>query len=328
MERRLACSAAVLVLCAGLTSQALAHSVTYNFTGTVVNIDVIEGAPPLGSVQPTIGDTIVGIVTYNLDAPGTPFGFGEGDVVLGINYASPVPPAKMTFTIRGLTVEAATGTDVHVLVGVDLPSNLGELLVDEVIFAMDTSVPSPLSVVLRVEDTSRTVLRGPDLPAWIPLERFDLRRFEVYQIRGGFAHLFLTGTVRTLTPVARNAPIDVRPGQFPNRANPDSDDLVPVAVFTIPASHGESEFDALKLNPATVRFGESGVEAAPARSVHRDVDGDGYKDLLLFFKAADMQASCTTISAMLTGLTFRGQLVRGSDSIRTPPCREDSVHSE
>ena len=100
----------------------------------------------------------MGIVTYNLDAPGTLFGFGEGGVGC-INYAAAVPPAKMMFTIRGLTVEATTGSDVHVLVGADLPSNIvgQELLVDEVIFAMDASVPSPLGVVLRVEDT-----RGSD----------------------------------------------------------------------------------------------------------------------------------------------------------------------
>jgi hypothetical protein len=324
MERRLLRSAAVVVLiCATVTSQALADSVTYNFTGTVVHLDFIEGDPPLGNVTPQFGDTIVGTVTYDLDAPGTPFAFGGGNVVLGIDYASRVPPARMTFAIQGLTVDATVDSDVHVLAGVDLPSNLEGVDVDEVIFAMDTSVPSSLSVVLRVEDTSRTVLRGPDLPAWIPLERFDLRRFEVYQIPGGTGHLFLTATVHTLTPVARSAPIDVRPGKFPNRVNPRSAGVLPVAVFTIPPTQGQREFDALKLNPTTIRFGESGVEAAPVRSVRKDIDGDGYKDLLLFFRIADMQVSCTTISGMLTGVTFRKQLVRGADSIRTPSCVAD-----
>jgi hypothetical protein len=303
-----------------VADQAVAHSITYTFTGTVVNTNVIEGGSPFGSAHPRIGDAIVGTVTYSLDAPGTPFGFGENDVVLGISYASPSPPSKMTFTIRDLTVEATPGSDIGVTVGVDLPSNLEEISVDEVIFSMEASTPAPLNVNLRLEDTSRTALSSPDLPAWIPLERFDLRRFEVYQRQGDFAQLIVTGTVRTLTPVAQSAPIDIRPGQFPNRLDPSSNDVIPVAILTIPRSHDDVAFDALTVNPATVRFGPSGIEAAPVRFERRDVDGDADKDLLLIFKTADTETGCGTISGMLTGLTFNRKLVRGSDSIRTPQC--------
>jgi hypothetical protein len=320
MERRSSRNAAVLVALLFAADQAVAHTITYTFTGTVVNTNVIEGGSPFGSAHPRIGDSIVGTVTYSLDAPGTPFGFGENDVVLGISYASPSPPSKMTFTIRDLTVEATPGSDIGVTVGVDLPSNLEEISVDEVIFSMEAATPAPLQVNLRVEDTSRTALSGPDLPAWIPLERFDLRRFEVYQRQGDFAHLIVTGTVRTLTPVAQSAPIDIRPGRFPNRLDPRSNDLIPVAILTIPRSRDDVAFDALTVNPATVRFGPSGIEAAPVRFERRDVDGDADKDLLLIFKTADTETGCGTISGMLTGLTFKGRLVWGSDSIRTPKC--------
>lgn len=320
MERRSSRNAAVLVALLFVANQAVAETITYTFTGTVVNTNVLEGGSPFGSEHPSIGDSIVGTVTYSLDAPGTPFAFGENDVVLGMSYASPSPPSKMTFTIGGLTVESTPGSDVGVTVGVDLPSNLEEIPVDEVIFSMEAATPAPLQVNLRVEDTSRTALSGPDLPAWIPLDRFDLRRFEVYQIQGGFAQLIVTGTVRTLTPIAQTAPIDIRPGRFPNRLDPGSNGVIPVAILTIPRAHGNVAFDALSVNPATVRFGPSGIEAAPVRFERRDVDGDGDRDLLLMFKTADTEVGCGTISGMLTGQTFKGRLVRGSDSIRTQKC--------
>src|SRR5262245_21885086 len=106
MKSRLARNAALIVVPFLAVYPAFAHTITYEFTGTVVTIGVLEGGSPFGRAQPMLGDPIVGTVTYTLDAPGTPFS-GEGDDVNGIDYASSSPPSKMTFTIRDdLTVES------------------------------------------------------------------------------------------------------------------------------------------------------------------------------------------------------------------------------
>jgi hypothetical protein len=305
-------AAALMTILTALTT-ASAETITYEFTGTVVNVNWVEGG-----LRPLVGDEISGTITYELDAPGTPFGF-NGDVVAGMNYASPIPPARMTFTLQESTIESS-GSAVSILIGNDLPSNLGDGTSDYTIFAMNASTPAELEVVLRLEDTRRTVHQGVELPAWTPLERFDLRQFEVYHIENNLAQQVLWATVRTLTPVALVAPIDIRPGRFPNVIVPGSEDRVPVAILTTSEADGAS-FDANRVNPATVRFGEHGIEAAAARHVRRDVDNDGDTDLLLFFEIQKTQVECGTISGMVTALTHNGRLIRGSDSINARPCQ-------
>ena len=80
-------------------------------------------------------------------------------------------------------------------------------------------------------------------------------------------------------------------------------------------------FDATTASPTTLRFGRTGTEAAPARSALADVDGDGDLDLILYFNARATGIKCGDVSALLTGETFGGQAIQGSDSIRTVGCK-------
>lgn len=124
------------------------------------------------------------------------------------------------------------------------------------------------------------------------------------------------GSLRVVTsPPIRTVKIDVKPGSFPNSVNPRSRGRTPVAILT---SDG---FDATTVNPATVRFGPSGAEAAPVHSALDDVDGDGDLDLVLHFKTRATGIQCGDASVVLTGETFGGQAVRGVDSIRTVGCK-------
>jgi Tol biopolymer transport system component len=114
--------------------------------------------------------------------------------------------------------------------------------------------------------------------------------------------------------------IDIKPGRFPNRINPKSRDPIPVAILTTDA------FDAATVDLTTVHFGPTGTEAAPVHSILADVDGDGDADILLHFKTRDTHIEWGDTSASLTGETFSGRAIKGSDSIRTVWCKHHWSH--
>src|SRR4030095_9043491 len=127
----------------------------------------------------------------------------------------------------------------------------------------------------------------------------------------GWAVDFLTVGVQTTILIA----IDIKPGTLPNSINPRSKGVIPVAILTT------DTFDATVVDPTTVRFGPNGTEAAPVQSALEDVDGDGDTDMILHFKTQDTGIVCGDTSASLTGETFGGQAIEGSDSIKTVGCK-------
>jgi photosystem II stability/assembly factor-like uncharacterized protein len=113
---------------------------------------------------------------------------------------------------------------------------------------------------------------------------------------------------------ATSVEIDIKPGSSSNSINPRSNGNIPVAVLTT------SSFDASSVDPGTVRFGQTGKEAAQLRSSQEDVDKDGDLDLVLHFNTQQSGLKCGDSLAHLTGRTFDGQPVTGSDSVRTAGC--------
>ena len=113
--------------------------------------------------------------------------------------------------------------------------------------------------------------------------------------------------------------IDIRPGGFPNTVNLRSRGMLPVAILTTP------DFDAMQVDPDSVLLGDAGLSgtAVVFKSTIEDVNGNGFLDLLLFFKIAELvdnralDASSTVLT--LTGDTFDGISVEGSDSVRLVP---------
>ena len=108
--------------------------------------------------------------------------------------------------------------------------------------------------------------------------------------------------------------IDIKPAGTPNTINPNSHGDIPVAVLTT------NTFDAASVDPTTVRFGRNGT-AIPVHSALADVDADGDLDLILHVNTEDTGIQCGDTSGSLTGETFGGQPIGGSDSINTVGCR-------
>lgn len=115
-------------------------------------------------------------------------------------------------------------------------------------------------------------------------------------------------------PAPLLASIDILPGTFPNRLNPSSNAKLPVAILTT------GTLDAASIDPAKVRFGRSGTEAAASYSDLEDVDGDGDIDMLLGFPVRDTGLTCGDGAARLTGENLGGRSIVGSDSIEPAGC--------
>ncbi len=107
--------------------------------------------------------------------------------------------------------------------------------------------------------------------------------------------------------------IDIKPRSFPNSINPRSQGVIPVAILT------SATFNASTVSPSTVKFGPSGASPRSPGSLN-DVDGDGDLDLVLHFDTQQTGIQCGQTQAKLTGKTFSGQDIEGSDSIVTVGC--------
>ncbi len=109
--------------------------------------------------------------------------------------------------------------------------------------------------------------------------------------------------------------IDIKPRSFPNSINPRSQGVIPVAILTT------TTFDATTVDPLSVKFGPDGAIETHGRGHFQDVNRDGKLDLVLHFNIQDTGIRCWDTSASLTGKTFSGQPIQGSDSIKTVACK-------
>lgn len=94
-----------------------------------------------------------------------------------------------------------------------------------------------------------------------------------------------------------------------------------MAILTTDATDNTNTFDVTTVDPITVRFGSTGTEAAPVKDALEDVDRDGDTDMILHFNTQDTGIKCGDTSATLTGETFGGQAIQGTDSIKTVRCK-------
>ena len=109
--------------------------------------------------------------------------------------------------------------------------------------------------------------------------------------------------------------IDIKPGSDPNSINLKSKGVIPVAILTT------DTFDATTVDPLSVEFGPNGAMEAHGQGHIEDVNGDDDLDLVLHFSTQETGIVCGDTSAFLTGETFNGQLIEGSDLINTVGCK-------
>ena len=129
----------------------------------------------------------------------------------------------------------------------------------------------------------------------------------------GSERLELTDLQWTITQIAIPAVIDIKPRKKPENVISLKNDLnLKVAIV------GEETFDALQVDPTTVKFGSNG--ASPVRFKGQDYNRDGFPDLILTFKLIETGISCGDTEATLTGETYAEEVIEGSDFFTVEPC--------
>jgi hypothetical protein len=110
--------------------------------------------------------------------------------------------------------------------------------------------------------------------------------------------------------------IDIKPGSDPNAINCNNErGVIPVAILTTPG------FDATRVDHSTVSFeGASEThgnrKTGEPRRHQQDVDADGDTDLVFHFRLGDTGLTCNAAEGTLTGETFDGVAITGTDSVR------------
>ena len=146
-----------------------------------------------------------------------------------------------------------------------------------------------------------------------PNSVLTLQIIDTFVLTSGSGNDFALDDI-SLVKVPDAGTIDIKPGSNLNSINPYSRQRIPVAVLTT------ESFDAIQIDPLTVAFGPNGASEAHGRSHVKDIDDDGDPDLVLHFNTQDTGIQCGDTEATLTGETFSGEAVTGSDAIRTVKC--------
>lgn len=126
--------------------------------------------------------------------------------------------------------------------------------------------------------------------------------------------IFLDDASLTVMPATVHIQVDIKPDSDINSVNTDSNGVITVAVLT------SEDFDALQVDPDTARFGPAEAAKAHSQAHVEDVDYDGDMDLVFHFRTQETGMQCGDTEATLTGETWDGIPVSGTDSVDTVSC--------
>jgi hypothetical protein len=131
-----------------------------------------------------------------------------------------------------------------------------------------------------------------------------------YAISPDFVRTALTLTEIIEKPII-TVDIDVQPKSTKNNVRLNTNNLLPVAIM------GSAAYDISQVNPDSVTF-EGASPVRPAK--FKDLNGDGMPDMMFKFAIQDTSIECGDNEATLSGQTWDGLDVTGTDSINTVRC--------
>jgi hypothetical protein len=115
--------------------------------------------------------------------------------------------------------------------------------------------------------------------------------------------------------------VDIKPcKKTKNIIDLKKDKILRVAIV------GDATFDALQVDPETVKFGPNA--ASPVRYKGKDYNRDGFSDLILTFNLDETGIACRDTEASLTAHTYEGVQVAGTDFFKTVGCKPEKDHGK
>jgi hypothetical protein len=119
-----------------------------------------------------------------------------------------------------------------------------------------------------------------------------------------------------ITPPTIEVEIDIKPGSMPNCFNNDGHGVIPVAILS------RDDFDATQVDPVTVFLDGNNVRVVGKGNTQahiEDANGDMLDDLVVQIEDIDSTYMEGDTTAVLTGETYDGTPIEGSDSICIVP---------
>ncbi len=187
-----------------------------------------------------------------------------------------------------------------------------QLLAGGTLLAEDNNTLSPANGTFQTSIVTFNAL--PNDPNWgQPLE-IRLVPLGGSTINTNYDNVRLTKTTAVTVELA--VEIDIKPGSDPNSINCNNENaVITVAILTT------DDFDATTVDHTTVTFegaSETHVnkKTGDPRRHEEDVDGDGDTDLVFHFRLGDTDLGCDATEGILTGETFDGVPINGTDAVR------------
>ena len=137
---------------------------------------------------------------------------------------------------------------------------------------------------------------------------------EVSEATPATIYVIERGELSCSPSLSRPMGIDVMPGHPANVVHPQSGGSIHVALL------GDETVDVGTIALSTLRVGEAGLPISYERAQSRDVNDDGYLDVVLRLRIADLGVRCGDPELRISVETEAGDVLVGADAIQTQGC--------